>query len=691
MALTGSRWIRFYRNLARRSPFMEIDLRGRVNNTKLAVSNPLLPLFEAIINSIHAIEESAEGKGSIEVFVERDKSQGLLASDQTAIALGPIENFVIQDNGIGFTEENFRAFKTSDTTKKVAKGGKGVGRLLWLKAFEKAEIESTFVESERFWRRSFEFAFTERGIERQSKKEIEEVPLSTSVRLVGLRSQYEKPCPKTAATIARRIIEHCLEYFALDSCPKITLVDEDADTRIDLKRFFSSEMRVQSQTSKIKIKEKNFRVHHVLVNSAQDGQHRIFFCAHQRAVRSDPLVGKIPNLVTPLRGEDGQGSVIYSGYISGKYLDETVNTERTAFHIHDQFELPLVNELTWKDLIDGSVAAAGEFLSPYTEPIRRSNEERIREYVQKEAPQYRPLVKHRKEWLGEIPANLPDDKLDVELYKIDQRYATELREKATKLQASNGGVQSLEDSRLVFEKFIEEWNEHGMAKLARYVAHRKATLNFLNHRLCLRDDGRYPLEESVHQIIFPLKQTSDDIRSDRMNLWIIDEKLAYHYYLASDKQFKQLEAVDLSSPKRPDLVIFNNPFAFADSEAPFGSIVLVEFKRPARNDYTDDENPIAQVYGYVREIKAGEAKDRQGRPIRVPGHTPFYAYIVCDLTPKLMEQAENAHLTPTPDSHGYFGYNPNLGVYIEILSFDKLANDAKKRNAVLFEKLGITG
>jgi len=32
-----------------------------------------------------------------------------------------------------------------------------------------------------------------------------------------------------------------------------------------------------------------------------------------------------------------------------------------------------------------------------------------------------------------------------------------------------------------------------------------------------------------------------------------------------------------------------------------------------------------------------------------------------------------------------------LGVYIEILSFDKLANDAKKRNAVLFEKLGITG
>ena len=26
-----------------------------------------------------------------------------------------------------------------------------------------------------------------------------------------------------------------------------------------------------------------------------------------------------------------------------------------------------------------------------------------------------------------------------------------------------------------------------------------------------------------------------------MNLWVLDEKLAYHYYLASDVQFKQLK------------------------------------------------------------------------------------------------------------------------------------------------------
>ena len=40
-----------------------------------------------------------------------------------------------------------------------------------------------------------------------------------------------------------------------------------------------------------------------------------------------------------------------------------------------------------------------------------------------------------------------------------------------------------------------------------------------------------------------------------------------------------------------------------------------------------------------------------------------------------------------PDSHGYCGYNDTLGVYVDIVSFDKLIDDAKRRNAVLFEKL----
>jgi hypothetical protein len=181
------------------------------------------------------------------------------------------------------------------------------------------------------------------------------------------------------------------------------------------------------------------------------------------------------------------------------------------------------------------------------------------------------------------------------------------------------------------------------------------------------------------------------VRSEQMNLWIIDENLAYHDYLASDLRFDQMSGVlDSDSSGRPDLVIFNAPAAFVDAGPPFSSIVLIEFKRPARNDYQDDDNPIIQVYDYIREMKAGTRSDRIGRPISVASHSPFYAYIICHLSKTLKNQAENAQLTLTPDSNGYFGYNPILGVYVEIISFDKLIADAKKRNAVLFDKLGLS-
>src|SRR5438270_578592 len=68
---------------------MDIDLRGRVNNTKLTPTNCLLPLFEAIINSIHAIEEKGKIRGSIEITIERDRSQGLLEAEHLPLAAGP--------------------------------------------------------------------------------------------------------------------------------------------------------------------------------------------------------------------------------------------------------------------------------------------------------------------------------------------------------------------------------------------------------------------------------------------------------------------------------------------------------------------------------------------------------------------------------------------------------------------------
>ena len=64
---------------------MDTNLSGRVRHTKLPKNSGLLPLFEAVVNSIHAIEEKglSSEKGKITVNILRastlptmDKSLG---------------------------------------------------------------------------------------------------------------------------------------------------------------------------------------------------------------------------------------------------------------------------------------------------------------------------------------------------------------------------------------------------------------------------------------------------------------------------------------------------------------------------------------------------------------------------------------------------------------------------------------
>lgn len=187
-----------------------------------------------------------------------------------------------------------------------------------------------------------------------------------------------------------------------------------------------------------------------------------------------------------------------------------------------------------------------------------------------------------------------------------------------------------------------------------------------------------------------MRTTSDDVPLDQMNLWLIDERLAFHAYLASDKPFTSIEPIVSESSQRPDVIVFNRAMAFSeDNPASLQSVVIVEFKRPMREDYDEKENPLTQVYEYIREVRRGVAKHRDGRPLTVPTHVPFYCYIICDLTPKLRQFAEDHALTNAPDRQGVFGFNANQNAYVEIISFDKLIDDAEKRNRAFFERLGL--
>lgn len=70
-------------------------------------------------------------------------------------------------------------------------------------------------------------------------------------------------------------------------------------------------------------------------------------------------------------------------------------------------------------------------------------------------------------------------------------------------------------------------------------------------------------------------------------------------------------------------------------------------------------------------------------------NVPFYCYIVCDPTETLVKQAKDFELEQTPDGLGFFGFKRHYHAYFEVISYTKMLTDAKKRNAVLFNTLGL--
>ena len=64
---------------------------------------------------------------------------------------------------------------------------------------------------------------------------------------------------------------------------------------------------------------------------------------------------------------------------------------------------------------------------------------------------FRSLVKHRPDLIDKTPPNLPNDKLDLELYKHDRTYKAQLRAKSTKEWAKPRRAPK----RQKFEGFME--------------------------------------------------------------------------------------------------------------------------------------------------------------------------------------------------------------------------------------------
>ena len=431
----------------------------------------------------------------------------------------------------------------------------------------------------------------------------------------------------------------------------------------------------------LKIRKNEFKLSIVKLYSSKV-DNKIHYCANNREVVIDKISTDIPELDNFLKDKDGNNFSI-AVYVEGDYLDDNVNEERTTI-VFSKGEVEFPDQTSQEEL---RKAITELLLTEFEDQIVHLSETRfnkVKEFVSNH-PRYKQLLKYKPEKLRKIPSTLSEEKMELEVFKIQQELELDVKKETKSVLKFIESEQDMEDFDEKHKELYAKIIEVGNAKLSEYVIHRKLVLDLFDKLL-----KRKAPEKAVHSLIFPLQTLSDEIGFEDHNLWMLDEKLSYHKYLASDKSFKKIEPVNSDSKDRPDIIIFNKPFAFSNDDKPYESIVLIEFKRPMRDDYTEQENPIYQINKYAREIIEGEVKDKYDREFDYRKNTPIYAYIICDLTKKLKAFASDAGYKQLPSGDGYFSFNDNYNMYIEIMSFDKILKDSKERNRVLFEKLNLT-
>ena len=658
------------------------NLRGKVRNFSLPKNRPLVPLYEAVVNSINAIDERANKlgpfQGKIEIEVIRDQTLFADSDNHT------VKGFCICDNGIGFDEANMKSFMEADSEYKVAIGGKGVGRFSWLKAFSSVQIVSTFKDAGVFVTRDFVFSLDHLNIEDEIKEDPNAVEYRTIVKLVDYVKDYENEVPKLLATIATRIIQHCFVYFLNDSCPEIQIYDDE--NRLSLNEVFRERFSTDDNRSVFYAGGHKFSLLNIKINDkAFPHRNRLYLCANDRLVDTKDLEKYIVNLDSDIFEKEGYW---YLGILTSQYFDENVDMNRLSFSIPQESSSLIPNSPGMDEIVKLAAGSVNEFLNEYLQQVEDRKQERIQRYTTDIAPQYRHLEHYVPDRIAALKPGLTDEELDDALYGIKRDFENQTKAECNSLirKLESGDISS-EEYQHQFQDTIGKVSDVNRAALAEYVVHRRIILNLFGHGLDIKDDGKFNLEKYMHQLIYPMRSTSDDTLYEKQNLWLLDEKLSFCHFISSDKPFDNAYGED-----RTDLLMLDSPVVVAESKndgMAFDSIILFELKRPMRDDYNMEDNPITQLLDYAKKIKDGKTNDCRHRPIHTSATTKFYLYAVCDITPTLNRVLERMSFTKTPDNLGAYFYNQELHAYIEVLSYDKIRNDSEKRNRVLFDKLGI--
>jgi hypothetical protein len=673
-----------------------LNIKGFISGIDIEPDEFMLPLQEVIVNSIQSIEDKVGGEeGSISIKVIRGKQLSLDGEFEEPYL--PIEGFEIYDNGVGFLTERYEAFNDAFTDINKKKGCKGVGRYTVLACFGSMDVNSTFVENEIWYNRTFKFDETN-GITPDSEdslKPANEGQLKTVIKLSNYKKPFQDLINKNRIQlehIAENIIQHCLLYFITEEIPSIRLYDEnEPEKSIFVNDLYRSVVKFDKEVKSLKLPnlEQPFNLNYL--RNYNNKTHSFHLCANKREVGKKTSVSNyIPSFVQGLQDETDK-KYFLSVYVTGDFLDEKANNQRNKFGIPQKVEdKSSFDAISLEELLrDVSENVRTEYSEWITSAVKEKNQ-RIENYIlnpEKPRLAYRHLLSVENVF-DDIPATATDERLESELHKkifsLEQK-----RSKAFEKAFAKKKYDKKEFSEII-QNVLKEEAAFSIGKLADLMIRRKAVIKLFRQYLNWREEGDYMLEEDLHNIIFTMGAETETMPKEFHNLWLLDERLNFHSYTTSDRPLKTNKHISVESQKETDLLIYDFPWAYTDNPNKINSLVVFEFKRPGRDMKTAKDKKLdLQVAEYFEKLMESKSKTDKGKLLNIEDTTPKFGYIICDLHKELIDyNIKNNFFKKTPYGTLY-KINPELNQYFEVMSYDTMIEFAEKRHDAFFQALGI--
>ena len=451
-----------------------LDLQSEVKRANLpdGLNGFLFPMFEAVSNAFHSIEErwgdDLEGQGRLEVLFDAENKQ-----------------IQVSDNGIGFDDNNLSSFLTPLTGKKFERGGKGFGRFMAFKVFKEVYYSSKQTASDQPLPNGvylYDPFSTEDNLVRTlnvADKIVHDADCGVAVMLGSPLNEYEdyfKLDSKdsehnvSAEDVVAAVLDHFLIEFLQKKVPKHFILTIQ-DVPFNLYQYFNDGLSIAGEKAEflpVGQGSNSFEFTYYKVGADQAKKHRLYFYANNRAASEPENISS--NLIS----------------LAKKHILE-IEAEYTAGR-----------RKKMKEDVDHLIAI---------DPLLRRGlgNKTSAEFVRKRA-------------ITETREQLASD-LFIERFRRKFDFSKLATDASLDKLVSIVRTQIPEDAK---------------EALAVYVAYRNQVIRIFRELLKKQEEG-LATEDQVHQLIYPRYKDSEEVDFSSHNLWLLDDDLAYARYISSDR------------------------------------------------------------------------------------------------------------------------------------------------------------